>query len=78
MNILIIGGAGYIGSHMVKRLFAAKHALTILDDLSTGYRDAVLGGNFIHGDVGNRTLLDNIFSEHKFDAVIHFATYIQV
>ena len=46
MNLLIIGGAGYIGSHMVKRLLIAKHALTILDNLSTGYRDAVLGGNF--------------------------------
>ena len=78
MNLLIIGGAGYIGSHMVKRLLAAKHTLTILDDLSTGYRDAVLGGNFIHGDVGNRTLLDTIFSEYKFDAVMHFASYIQV
>lgn len=78
MNLLIIGGAGYIGSHMVKRLIASKHAVTILDNLSTGYRDAVLGGDFIQGDVGNRALLDKIFSEHKFDAVIHFASYIQV
>lgn len=78
MNILIIGGAGYIGSHMVKRLFAAKHTLTILDNLSTGYRDAVLGGVFIRGDIGDRALLDKIFSEHNFDAVIHFASYIQV
>ena len=78
MNLLIIGGAGYIGSHMVKRLLIAKHALTILNNLSTGYRDAVLGGNFIHGDVGNQTLLDKMFSEHKFDAVMHFASFIQV
>jgi UDP-glucose 4-epimerase len=63
---------------MVKRLIASKHAVTILDNLSTGYRDAVLGGDFIQGDVGNRALLDKIFSEHKFDAVIHFASYIQV
>jgi UDP-glucose 4-epimerase len=78
MNILIIGGAGYIGSHMVKRLIAAKHAVTILDNLSTGYRDAVLGGFFLEGDIGDRTLLDMIFSAHKFDAVIHFSSYIQV
>lgn len=78
VNVLIIGGAGYIGSHMVKRLLAAKHVVTILDNLSTGYRDAVLGGNFIQGDIGDRTLLDKIFSEHKFDAVMHFASYIQV
>jgi UDP-glucose 4-epimerase len=62
MNLLIIGGAGYIGSHMVKRLLATKHSVTILDNLSTGYRDAILGGVFIQGDVGNRALLDRIFS----------------
>ncbi len=78
MNLLIIGGAGYIGSHMVKSLLTAKHAVTILDNLSTGYRDAVLGGNFISGNLGDRTLMDKIFLEHKFDAVIHFASYIQV
>jgi UDP-glucose 4-epimerase len=78
MNILIIGGAGYIGSHMVKRLLATKHSVTILDNLSTGYRDAILGGVFIQGDVGNRALLDQIFSEHQFDAVLHFASFIQV
>ena len=78
MNILIIGGAGYIGSHMVKRLLATKHTVTILDNLSTGYREAVLGGEFIHGDIGDRTLLDKVFSEHKFDAVLHFASFIQV
>ena len=78
MNILIIGGAGYIGSHMVKRLLASRHAVTILDNLSMGYRDAVLGGEFIQGDIGDRTLLDKIFFEHKFDAVLHFASFIQV
>ena len=78
MNLLIIGGAGYIGSHMVKRLLATKHSVTILDNLSTGYRDAILGGVFIQGDVGNRALLDRIFSEHQFDAVLHFASFIQV
>lgn len=78
MNLLIIGGAGYIGSHMVKRLLATKHVVTILDNLSTGYRDAVLGGEFIRGDIGDRALLDKVFFEHKFDAVLHFASFIQV
>lgn len=78
MNLLVIGGAGYIGSHMVQRLLATQHELTILDNLSTGYRDAVLGGDFIEGDISDRVLLDNIFSKNKFDAVFHFASYIQV
>ena len=78
MNLLIVGGAGYIGSHMVKRLLATKHSLTILDDLSTGYRDAILGGVFIQGNIGDRALLDKIFSDHQFDAVLHFASFIQV
>jgi len=78
MNILIIGGAGYIGSHMVKRLLAAQHAVIILDNLSTGHRDAVLGGDFVLGDIGDRALLDKIFFTHKIDAVIHFAAYAMV
>jgi UDP-glucose 4-epimerase len=77
MNLLIIGGAGYIGSHMVKRPLASN-IQTILDNLSTGYRDAVLGGEFIQGDIADRALLNKVFSEHKFDAVLHFASFIQV
>jgi UDP-glucose 4-epimerase len=78
MSLLIIGGAGYIGSHMVKILLKYGHDVTILDNLSTGYRDAVLGGDFIKGDIGDRALLDKIFSEKIYDAVIHFASFIQV
>jgi UDP-glucose 4-epimerase len=78
MNLLVVGGAGYIGSHMVKRLLASKHWVTILDNLSTGYRDAVLGGEFVQGDIGDSALLNKVFSENKFDAVLHFASYIQV
>jgi len=63
---------------MVKRLLATGHALTVLDNLSMGYRDAVLGGDFIQGDIGDRAFLDCLFRERKFDAVIHFASYIQV
>ena len=78
MNLLVVGVAGYIGSHMVKRLLDSKHSVTTLDNLTAGYRDAVLGGEFIQGDVGDRSLLDKIFFEHKFDAVMHFASFIQV
>lgn len=78
MNILVVGGAGYIGSHMVKRLgLAGCHVLT-LDNLSGGHRDAVLHGEFIEGDIADRGLLDRIFSSRRIDAVMHFASFIQV
>jgi len=63
---------------MVKRLLAAGHAVTVLDNLSTGYRDAVLGGDFMQGDIGDRIFLGRLFREKNFDAVIHFASCIQV
>lgn len=78
MKILVVGGAGYIGSHMVKQLLSSGHAVVTLDDLSTGYRDAVLGGHFIQGSIADRVLLDRMFVEHQFDAVFHFASFIQV
>lgn len=78
MNILVVGGAGYIGSHMVKKLLVTGHAVVVLDNLSTGHLDAVIGGTFIKGDIEDRSLLDQIFSERCFDAVFHFASYIQV
>ena len=78
MKLLIIGGAGYIGSHMVKLLLDSGHDVVTLDNLSTGYRDAVLGGEFVLGDLGDRALLDNLFSSHHFDGVMHFAAFIQV
>jgi UDP-glucose 4-epimerase len=79
MNLLIVCGAGYIGSHMIKTLSDfTGHAITTLDNLSSGYRDAVRAGSFIQGDVGNRGLLRKIFSQSEYDAVIHFASFIQV
>lgn len=78
MKLLIVGGAGYIGSHMVKMLLDYGHDVVTLDNLSTGYRDAVLGGEFIHGDLADKALLDKLFSERQFDGVIHFASFIQV
>jgi len=78
MRILVVGGAGYIGSHMVKQLLRSGHDVVTLDDLSTGYRDAVLGGSFIEGSIADRKLLDSVFAEHRYDAVFHFASFIQV
>lgn len=77
MKILVIGGAGYIGSHMVKMLGQKGCSVTTLDDLSSGYRDAVLYGDFIQGSFGDRELLDVVLAS-GFDLVMHFASLIQV
>lgn len=77
MNILVVGGAGYIGSHMVKRL-CGDHAVTTLDDLSTGFGDAVTGGTLVAGSLADTALLDGVFAAGRFDAVMHFASFIQV
>ena len=78
MKILVVGGAGYIGSHMVKSLHQSNIDVLTLDNLSCGYRDAVKYGDFIEGDLGDRELLDKIFNEHQIDAVMHFAAFIEV
>ena len=78
MKILVVGGAGYIGSHMVKQLAKAGNDVITLDNLSYGYRDAVKYGEFIKGDLGDATILDSIFKAGDIDAVMHFAGYIQV
>ncbi len=76
--ILVVGGCGYIGSHMVKCLLDARHEVVVLDDLSNGYRDALLGGDLVVGNCGDRSLLDRLFASHRFDGVLHFASFIQV
>jgi UDP-glucose 4-epimerase len=78
MRILVVGGAGYIGSHMVKMLLSAGHEVITLDNLSSGHRDAVLGGIFVEGDVADSACLKQLFETHKPEAVMHFASYIQV
>ncbi len=78
MKVLVVGGAGYIGSHMVKMLAQAGHQVVTLDNLSTGYRDAVKYGDFIEGDIADSELLHRVFSGHHFDGVMHFASYIEV
>ena len=78
MKILVVGGAGYIGSHMVKQLALSNHEVVTLDNLSCGYKDAVKYGELVIGDLGNADVLDTLFSQHKFDAVMHFAAFIEV
>jgi|GEM_PF-45512 len=77
-KLLVIGGCGYIGSHMVKCLLDAGHEVVVLDDLSTGHRDALLGGKLVVGDCGDGVLLDQLFPAHRFAGVLHFASSIQV
>jgi UDP-glucose 4-epimerase len=72
-SILVTGGAGYIGSHVVLQLTAAGERVVVLDDLSTGFREAVLGAELIVGNVGDQALVARILREHGIDTVMHFA-----
>ncbi len=74
-SILVVGGAGYIGSHMVKFLARAGYRVVVLDNLSTGHADAVRYGELIVGDMADTALLDRLFHSHRFDAVMHFAAF---
>lgn len=78
LTVLVVGGAGYIGSHMVWLLGQRGVRVITLDDLSSGHADAVLSGDFIRGDMADRPLLDRIFTQYRVDAVMHFASFIQV
>lgn len=76
--ILVVGGAGFIGSHVNHMLQAAGYSTIILDNLSTGSRQAVRQGTFIEGDVADALLLDRIFTQYSIAAVMHFAALIDV
>lgn len=78
MKFLVVGGAGYIGSHMVKQLLAAGHDLVVADNFSTGHRSALTGGELVELDIADAQALDALFAGHRFDAVFHFASFIQV
>ncbi len=78
MKVLVTGGAGYIGSHVVKQLGAAGHDIVVYDNLSTGYEWAVTCGELIVGDLADTEKLDEVFSAHRFEAVLHFAAHIVV
>ncbi len=79
MTILVTGGAGYIGSHMVLALVAAGERVVVLDNLSTGFRWAVAGGApLIVGETGDQALVARLIAEHEVTAIIHFAASIVV
>jgi len=74
-KILVTGGAGYIGSHVVRQLGAANESIVTLDNLSTGFEAAVIAGELIIGDTGDAALLEKVFGEHDIDTVMHFAAH---
>ena len=79
MSVLVTGGAGYIGSHMVLALTDAGENVVVLDNLSTGYWWAVSPkAKLVEGDIGDNTLLERLMAAHRFDAVVHFAGSIVV
>lgn len=77
-NILVVGGAGYIGSHTVKMLAAKGYNPVVYDNLSKGHRQAVEGFVFEEGDLGDKDRLAEAFKKHHIDAVMHFAAFIEV
>ena len=77
-DILIVGGAGYIGSHMAKYLHAKELEPVVLDNLSMGHKEAVQWGPFYEGELDDETLLAEIFRKHDIKAVMHFAAFCYV
>jgi len=79
MKILLTGGAGYIGSHTSLALLDAGHEVTIIDNLSTGNKNLIPNGaSFVNCDINDIEVISNILQKQKFDALLHFAGYIQV
>jgi UDP-glucose 4-epimerase len=78
MNILIVGGAGYIGSHTNKLLHQKGFHTIVLDNLSRGHRELARWGTFIFGDLENRTLLQYIFRKYSIDVVMHFSAFAYI
>ncbi len=78
MNILVCGGAGYIGSNMTEMLARAGHRPVVLDNLSKGHRAAVRSAEFVQGDFGNLEFTVEVLKKHRIEAVMHFAAFIEV
>jgi UDP-glucose 4-epimerase len=74
-SVLVTGGAGYIGSHTLLQLTARGEKVVVLDDLSTGFRQAVGDLPLVVGNVGDRPLVDRLLAEHRVDTIIHFAAH---
>ena len=78
MNVLVVGGAGYIGSHAVARLIAAGHKVVVLDNLSRGHAAAVPDGALIRGDLNETDFVENTLRDNSIDVVMHFAAFAEV
>ena len=79
MNVLVVGGAGYIGSHCVRQLSAAGHRPVVLDSLVYGHRGAVAGGVPLHtGDLGDERMVGDLLARERIDVVMHFAAFCYV
>lgn len=79
MKILITGGAGYIGSHVVKQLGDyTKHEIVVLDNLVTGFRESILYGRFVEADLSDWNFVADFMKKEQFDAIIHFAASLIV
>jgi len=76
--ILVTGGAGYIGSHVVRQLGEAGAEVVVLDNLIKGFRQAVTASDLVVGDVGDVELVSRLLAEHQIDTVMHFAAHISV
>lgn len=74
-SILVTGGAGYIGSHVVKQLGLRGESIVVLDNLSTGFAESVLFGELVIGETGDRDLVTRLLAKHKIDTVMHFAAH---
>jgi UDP-glucose 4-epimerase len=77
-TILVTGGAGYIGSHVVRQLGESGERVVVLDNLVKGFRQAVTTGDLIVGDVGDHSLVSRLLAEYQVDTVMHFAAHISV
>lgn len=78
MRILVVGGAGYIGSHTLRLLARTGHEVWAYDNLVFGHRGAVPQGQLVVGDLHERALLEQVLTQHKIEAVVHFAAFTQV
>lgn len=77
-SVLVTGGAGYIGSHVVRQLGEAGHRIVVLDNLSKGFEEAVLCGELIVGDTGDTALVTRLLEQYGIDSVMHFAAFTVV
>ncbi len=78
MNVLVTGGAGYVGSHAVKALLSEGHRVTVLDNLTTGHREFVPENLLVVGEISDAEFLSNVFTRGRFQAVMHFAAHAYV